>query len=227
MFKYEMHIHSSPCSGGGDDIENHIRTLIAKGYSGMVITNHFIFGDTGIDRSLPWDKFVEEYKEDYLRGRRLADELDFDLLFGIEEHIGSGREILIYGITPEFLLKNPQLRYAEAREYADAVHKVGGLVFQAHPYRDRYYIAEPGPLSELDILDGIEVFNASNKPEENKMASRLARERGLRCVAGSDGHSADSAGRSGILTTDRIRTNEQLIDVLKNGKYELYIPSEK
>ena len=175
MYRYEMHIHTFPCSGGGDEIENHIRTLIAKGYSGMVITNHFIFGDTRIDRSLPWDEFVEAYREDYIRGKRLADELDFDLLFGIEEHIGSGREILIYGITPEMLIQNPQLRYAGVREYADAVHKVGGMVFQAHPYRDRYYITEPGPLDELETLDGIEVFNASNKPEENEKACNRVR----------------------------------------------------
>ena len=30
LYKYEMHIHTSPCSGGGSDIRDHIDTLIQK-----------------------------------------------------------------------------------------------------------------------------------------------------------------------------------------------------
>lgn len=84
MFKYEMHIHSSPCSGGGDDIRNHIAALLEKGFSGMVITNHFIRGDTRIDRLLPWKDFVDQYRKDFETGKRIAEDCDFDLLFGIE-----------------------------------------------------------------------------------------------------------------------------------------------
>lgn len=224
MFRYEMHAHSSPCSGGGADIEEHIRALIEKGYAGMVITNHFIKGDTRIDRVLPWEAFVAAYREDYERGKRLADALDFDLLFGIEEHVGKGREVLIYGIEPSLLEQNPVLRTGRIEDYIRLVHEAGGMLFQAHPYRERYYIEEPGPLDELAALDGIEVYNAANKPEENEVAAALANAMGLRCIAGSDGHSTQSVGRAGILCKERIRTNAQLIRVLKDGAYELYIP---
>ena len=54
IYKYEMHVHTCPCSGGGKDIREHIDDLIAKGYSGMVVTNHFYAGDNRIDRELPW-----------------------------------------------------------------------------------------------------------------------------------------------------------------------------
>ena len=40
MFRYEMHAHSYPCSGGGADIEEHIRALIEKGFAGMVIAQN-------------------------------------------------------------------------------------------------------------------------------------------------------------------------------------------
>ena len=223
MFKYEMHIHSRPCSGGGDEIENHITELKKKGYAGMVITNHFINGDTKIDRTLSWPEFVEAYREDYERGRIFAEQLDFDLLFGIEEQVGNGKEILVYGISPDFLERNPSLKSGDAAEYARLVHNEGGLVFQAHPYRDRFYITDPGPIAELELLDGIEVYNAANEPEENKKAALLAKEKGLRCTVGSDGHSKSSAGRTAIVSKERIRTNEKLVEILKSGDYGFYI----
>ena len=93
MFRYEMHIHSKPCSGGGDDIRRQIDVLIERGYTGMVITNHFYYGDTRIDRGLPWEEFVDAYRQDYLNGLEYARERDFDLYFGVEEHVGEGLEV--------------------------------------------------------------------------------------------------------------------------------------
>lgn len=221
MYRYEMHIHTSPCSGGGSDIRDHIDALIEKGYSGMVVTNHFYYGDNRIDRSLPWEKFVDAYRQDYLYGLEYARKLDFDLLFGLEEHVGNGQEILLYGITPDWIAAHPELKMATAEKYAEAVHAVGGLVYQAHPYRARFYITCPTPLDCLDMLDGIEVYNAGNEPEWNESAKQLADELGLACIGGSDGHSTNSAGRSGIATRERIRNNDDLIRILKRGEYTI------
>lgn len=215
-----MHIHSKP-SGGGEEIEKHIDSLRKKGYSGMVITNHFFHGDTKIDRNLPWNEFVDAYREDYERGKRVAGYYDFDVLFGIEEHIGGGKEVLIYGITPDFLYRNPQILKLEFSQLCLLVHQNGGLIYQAHPYRDRWYISAPGPVDSLSLVDGIEVYNAGNTPEENQKALLLAKEKGLKCIAGSDGHSLSSAGRSGILSPTRIKTNQELIHILKSGNYKI------
>ena len=103
------------------------------------------------------------------------------------------------------------------------VHSAGGLVYQAHPYRAREYISKPYPLECLDLLDGIEVYNAGNEPEWNESARILADEKGLACVAGSDGHSVASAGRAGIAARERIRTNDDLVRILKNKEYEIFI----
>ena len=143
MYKYEMHIHTSPCSGGGSDIRDHIDALISKGYSGMVVTNHFYYGDTRIDRNLPWEEFVDAYRKDYLNGLDYARTVDFDLLFGLEEHVGGGQEILIYGVTPELIAEHPELKASSAEKYVEVVHSAGGLVYQAHPYRAREYISVP------------------------------------------------------------------------------------
>ena len=225
--KYEMHIHTSPCSGGGSDIREHIDRLIEKGYSGMVVTNHFYAGDTRIDRDLPWEDFIDPYRQDYLYGLEYAKERDFDLIFGLEEQVGGGREILLYGITPELIAAHPELKRASAEKYAEVVHSAGGLVYQAHPYRARWYISVPFPLECLDKLDGIEVYNAGNEPEWNESARQLADEKGLSCIAGSDGHSVASAGFAGIAAKERIRNNDDLIRILKSGEYEIFINGDE
>ena len=219
IYKYEMHLHTCPCSGGGEDIRAHIDDLLAKGYSGMVVTNHFYYGDTRIDRELPWEKFVDAYWQDYLYGLEYAKGKDFDLLFGLEEHVGDGQEILIYGITADLIAAHPELKRASAEKYAEIVHAAGGLVYQAHPYRDRSYINRPYPLDCLDKLDGIEVYNAANDPAWNAQAEELAKKLGLACVGGSDAHWIGTAGRSGIASKERLKTNEDLVRVLKSGEY--------
>lgn len=223
IYKYEMHVHTCPCSGGGKDIREHIDDLIAKGYTGMVVTNHFYAGDNRIDRELPWTEFVDAYRQDYLYGLEYAKTVGFDLLFGLEENVGYGREILIYGITPELIEAHPELKRASAEKYAEVVHAAGGLVYQAHPYRARDYIRNPFPLECLDLLDGIEVYNAGNEPEWNESARIFAEERGIACIAGSDGHKIGTAGRAGIATRERIACNDDLVRILKNNEYTVFI----
>lgn len=222
MFKYEMHLHTCPCSGGGSDLRAHIDELIRKGFCGAVVTNHFYNGDNRIDRNLPWEQFVDAYRQDYLYGLEYAKEKDFDLLFGLEEHVGGGQEILLYGITPDFIAAHPELKKASTKEYAEIVHAAGGLVYQAHPYRARYYVSAPYPVECLDDLDGIEVYNAANEPEWNESALRLAEEKHLSCVAGSDAHDVEWAGCAGIVAKERIRTNDDLVRILKSGEYEIF-----
>ena len=227
IYKYEMHVHTCPCSGGGKDIREHIDDLIAKGYSGMVVTNHFYAGDNRIDRELPWREFVDAYRQDYLYGLEYAQTVDFDLLFGLEENVGNGREILLYGITPELIELHPELKRASAEKYAEVVHAAGGLVYQAHPYRARDYIRNPFPLECLDLLDGIEVYNAGNEPEWNERARIFAEEKGLACIAGSDGHKIGTAGRAGIAAKERIGCNADLVRILKNKEYEIFINGDE
>ena len=219
VYKYEMHLHTCPCSGGGEDIREHIDDLIAKGFSGAVVTNHFFNGDNRIDRSLSWEDFTDAYRQDYLYGLEYAREVDFDLIFGLEEHVGEGREILIYGVSADDIAAHPELKSCSVERYAEIIHSLGGLVYQAHPYRVRSYITRPEPLECLDKFDGIEVFNAANDPEWNESAQRLADEFSLGCVAGSDAHGIGSAGRAGIAAGERIRSNADLVRILKSREY--------
>ena len=221
-FKYQLHAHTSPPSKCGVMTSRELcRALYEGGYSGAVLTNHFMGGNTAIDRSLPWNEFVRVYEKDYLDAKEEAERLSLDIIFGIEEQVGGGLEILLYGITPEWLYEHPELSSHRLEDYRAAANEIGALIVQAHPYRERYYISTPGPLP-ISMIDGIEVFNRANKANENQLAEALAQENPhLIRTAGADAHTAEWATFSGIATKERITDCKKLVEILKSGDYRL------
>ena len=170
-YKYQLHTHTSPCSKCAPMTPKElIEGLILGGYNGCVLTNHFYKGNSGIDRNLSWNEFVYEYEKNYTECKELAKINNLDVIFGLEEHLVDGLEILCYGITPQFLYDHPELKDDHTIEtwYKD-LHEFGALCIQAHPFRDRSYIINPR-LLPLKFIDGIEVFNACNTPEANERA---------------------------------------------------------
>lgn len=222
-YKYQMHTHTAPCSKCAvmtpDEL---VDSLIAGGYSGCVLTNHFFKGNSGIDRNLPWDEFVAKYEKDYVDCKKAAEGKNLDVIFGIEEHLFDGLEILCYGITPQFLYDHPEFRDDHSlKTWATALHKFGALCIQAHPYRDRDYIKNPRLLS-TKYIDGIEVFNFSNNPEENVYAADTALlYPDWILLSGADAHNSNIVQHAGIETVTRITDEKQLVNVLKSGKYNL------
>lgn len=199
-----------------------VQSLAEGGYSGCVLTNHFFKGNSGIDRNLPWNDFVAEYEKDYLECQKAAQTYNLDIIFGIEEHLFDGLEILCYGITPQILYQNQHLRDDHSlKTWSDTLHRYGALCIQAHPYRDREYVKNPRPLS-LDLIDGIEVYNYCNQAAENELAQELASQNPqLILVSGADAHKSSILNKAGIKTTIRITDEKTLVDVLKSGDYDL------
>jgi hypothetical protein len=120
MYKFEIHLHSSGCSGcaTSDSIEL-VDAAKNHGYSGVVFTNHFYRGNTALDRKLPWEEFVAAYEEDYLKAKEYGDKIGIKVFFGVEEVFAAGKEMLIYGISPETFKKTPEFRTMNAYEKAD------------------------------------------------------------------------------------------------------------
>ncbi len=218
-YKYQMHMHTFPCSACSQmDIKSLISALCNGGYSGGVITNHFIGGNTGIDRNLPWNELIAKYEKDYLIGKKTAMKLGLDLFFCIEEGVGGGKEIIPYGITPEILYRHPELRGANAALWHKVMQEEGCLVIQAHPFRERNYITSPGL---LDDIDGIEVHNQCNDSKNNREAAESARGKNYILTSGGDAHTEDVLCRSGIVTERKIKDEKDLVSILKNGEYKL------
>lgn len=217
-----MHTHTAPCSRCAVMTPAELcEALHEGGFAGAVLTNHFFGGNTGIDRTLPWEKFVGEYEKDYLACKDEAKKYDLDILFGIEEHISEGKEILIYGITPDTLYAHPDLLSRDYELWKRAINEAGGLVIQAHPFRERAYIKEPGALP-CEVIDGIEVHNVANADDANQMAEEFAAEHSeLILTSGADTHSAPSVTLGGIEFTERVRTERQLATMLRRRAYRI------
>ena len=93
MYTYEMHCHSSQCSAcGRSTAQELVQAYYEAGFSGMVLTDHFVTGNTAIDRNLPWQEQMEAYYNAYEEACSTAKALDFDVLFGIEHAYGDGKE---------------------------------------------------------------------------------------------------------------------------------------
>ena len=224
MYRYELHMHTRQGSACGQwDVADMIRAYAARGYSGAVVTDHFIGGNTRVDRSLPWEELVCAYSSGYQQGKALAAELDFDLLFGVEEGYGGGKEFLVYGIEPEFLLERPFLRNAEVAVWSREVHAVGGVLIYAHPFRNRPYIADPRAMPDMSLADGVEIYNTWNLPEDNAEARRVFGSRDCIHIAGSDNHRGDGDKFCGVDFPRRIPTSAELALALKSREFSLFL----
>ncbi len=224
MYKYDLHVHSSPASAcAKDSAADLVKKYKQSGFAGIVLTNHFRHGNTGVSRSLSWQEFVKEYAKDYYDALKTAKELDFDLLFGIEEGYGEGKEFLVYGISPEVLAENPQLQAKSIEAWSKAVRKNGGFIAYAHPFRDRFYIPEPRKMPDISLVDGIEGYNCANSPEENNLAFNTFKESGKTIIAGGDKHEITFNKTFGIMTSQRIKTEAQLVKILKANDFTLYL----
>ncbi|MBQ8550605.1 MAG: PHP domain-containing protein [Clostridia bacterium] len=235
MFKYELHMHTSEASAcGKNTVDEMIRKYHSLGFSGAVITNHFFHGNTRIDRTLPPEEFVRQFCAPFFEGQKTAKELDFDLLFGLEENYGSGKEFLVYGITPQFLLEHtylfaPEMNKPPYREemlaaWRREADKCGAVIAFAHPYRDRPYIKDPGFVPDRSLFDAVEVFNLCNRPEDNARAAEEYENSDKILIAGSDLHHTDFDVASGVAFSHRVRDEIALATALKKGDFELVLP---
>lgn len=221
-FKYQLHTHTSPCSHCGKMTPMELAEALAEeNYAGAVLTNHFYWGNTGIDRSLPWEAFVKAYEIDYMECKKAAAEKDIDILFGVEEHIEGGIEILVYGLTPEMLYAHSELKSHTIEDWNKLRTEYGILIVQAHPFRSRSYNVKIGVLP-LQFIDGIEVLNSGNTPENDIDANIFADEHpDLILTSGADAHKPDHIPLGGIETDERITDSLKLISVLKTKRFNL------
>lgn len=225
FYRYETHCHCSQCSAcSRSTAQELVGAYHAAGYAGLVLTDHFIYGNTAVDRSLPWADQMQCFYNAYLEAKAAAEGLDFDVIFGIEHAYGDGKEVLIYGIDLHFLLSNSDIPSLTLDQLTERVHSYGGIVVQAHPYRNRSYVnMAVGP--RADLVDGIEVFNVYNLPGEDKKALALAKTKSYIITSGGDIHSAldPNIGKAGIALPYRIRDEKALVNALKNRDHRYII----
>jgi hypothetical protein len=220
MYIYETHLHCSPVSAcGADKPEDLVEIYKSLGYAGFILTDHFFNGNSGCPKDYNWENKVRFFLSGYERAKKAGDKCDFDVFLGWEYAI-HGSEFLTYGLDGGFLLAFPAVDKLDIESYSSLVRQEGGYIAQAHPYRDAVWVRNPFPVAP-HLIDGIEVFNASQTPEINKKAYDFACLHNLPKQAGSDAHSINIPFPSGIKLNNRAGNIHDIIKAIKEKKVEL------
>ena len=89
-------------------------------------------------------------------------------------------------------------------------------VVQAHPYRD------DKTTPDLDCIDALEVHNPNPRHENyTDRAVAFAREHGMKMTSGSDAHRPEDIARGGVLTECEIKSAQQYVELLLQGKLKM------
>ncbi len=202
--KLDMHCHTH--EGSVDSkigVEEYIKTLIEKGYDGMVITDHDTYNGY-------------RYWKEHIKGKKYK---DFVVLKGIEYDTNNAGHMLV--IMPE----NVKLRILEMRGMPlpmllFVVHAFGGIVGPAHPYGEKYLSFantrfcknNPGIAEKFDFF---ETFNSCEPAERNIQARQLANTYGKPGFGGSDSHKLDCIGTAYTRLPGHITKESELIEMVR------------
>lgn len=197
-FLYETHLHTKESSAcGHNTAEELVCAYKEAGYTGIMVTDHFYRGNTAVDRDLCWEDWVEAFCKGYENAKASGDRIGLQVFFGWEES-HQGTDFLIYGLDKQWMKQHPELKEVSIEEQYELVHQSGGMVIHAHPYREAWYIPEIRLFP--DVVDGVEVFNAShyerNLREDGRslydiQALAYAEKYNLPQTGGSDIHSTN------------------------------------
>ena len=189
-YVYETHLHTSEASACGKSSgADMARACREAGYTGIIVTDHFFYGNTRIDRKLPWEEWVSQFCLGYEHAAAEGERIGLQVFFGWESCY-NGTEFLINGLSKEWLISHPEIRDCTIPEQLQLVHNGGGMVVQCHPFREASYLDHISlyPLYE----DAVEIVNAShNDPSYDEQAQLYARVHDLPVTAGSDIHHTD------------------------------------
>ena len=217
MFKTELHCHSleiSECARV--DSTTIVKKFTEAGYSTLVLANHFNQGTMNYNKATSWEDFIEKFFSAYEKLKAEA-QGKLNILLGAELRFKENcNDYLLFGVTKDFLLAHPEIFDLNPQRLSPILKENGILFVQAHPFRNGMTVVNPA------FLDGVEVFNGhKGHDSRNEIANAWADKFGLIKTSGTDFHYDYAPANAGIITECEITSMSQLIDVLKNGSYEL------
>lgn len=228
-YKYEVHLHSALSSACAQSTgAEYVRAYKQAGFDGIFITDHFFLGNTCIDRSLPWEiwvhRFCDSWREAYEEGCRIG----LKVFFAWESTYES-EDFLIYGLDEDWLIRHPEIMTWNQEEQYYNVHKDGGLVVQAHPFRERWY------QSEVKLhphhCDAFEVSNGGNRAYMDALAYHYALEHDIPMTSGSDMHNVskfDSSTEFCMYTETPLNSASDYVSLILSGSgFSFCAPDER
>lgn len=220
IYQYETHAHTSETSKCSrlTSLEL-VRFYQSLGYAGLCITDHFFNGNTTVPPDLSWRNRVELFCKGYENAFAEGNRIGIDVFFGWE-YSYHGSDFLTYGLNKDWLLDHEGLLQLDVNEYCDLVHKCGGFIVHAHPFREANYI----PMIHLlpRKVDAVEINNASMPDEVNERAEQYADSYGLLKSAGSDTHFYGKPRLSGLQLTRKLTGIEDMVSSIKSGEAAIF-----
>ncbi len=222
MFFYELHMHTAETSRCGKcPARDMVRAYRDKGFSGVVITDHFVNGHSWAALPDTWQEKIDAFMKGYNAAKEAGDELGFRVYFGFEYTTGdNGEDYLILGLTEENVRRDLiDCDLWTIEEVVEKVHALGGIVIRAHPFREAGYIHKPCTMRPGLAIDAIEVFNGGNAQEiYNVRALELALKEGKPMVAGSDTHHVDTTASDYVGFERDPADYRELCDMIRSGQ---------
>ena len=205
-YLYETHLHTSMVSACAHNTpEEMVRAAKQAGYTGIFVTEHNWRANSCIDKSLPWEAWIDAMASSYHAAKAEGEKVGLQVFFAYEAGFHGtphhGADFLVYGLTPQWLKEHPQLRDMGVKDHLQFVRSAGAMVIHAHPYREAAYI--PQVFLFPEDVDGVEVLNGAhsspksgnhNSLKADQQATEYARAQGLPMTAGSDIHSDQLLG---------------------------------
>ncbi len=223
MYYYELHMHTSETSRcGRSSAYDMVKAYKDKGFTGVVVTDHFVNGYSYANIDAPWSERMDLYLKGYKNALAAGEELGIDVYLGWEftNSGNNGEDYVTMGLTEDDLYHNlVDCDKMTIEQYIDAVHALGGIVMRAHPYREAAYmkqccIERPG-LS----IDAVEVCNGGNVEDRfDERALEFARRENIPMAAGSDTHHVDTTATAYIGLDEKPADYQALCDAIKGGK---------
>ena len=225
-YLYETHMHTCLASKCGRSTgKEHAQFYKEAGYTGIIMTDHFFGGNTAVDRTLPWEERIDLFWRGYEDAKEEGDRIGQDVFFGLEQNF-SGDEYLVYGLTKEYMKAHPEMEHWTRQQQLDEVHRAGGCVIQAHPFRMR------GCMDRIRVAtlfcDGIEAANRGNEPIDDARAYRMGRAKGLLMTAGSDNHHSPAEETYGVILEKRLTSITDYVRIILDKEcIGLHVPQDR
>jgi len=223
-YLYETHLHTSQGSACAKCTGAEMAIAAQEyGYTGIFVTDHNWGGNTCVDRTLDWNRWMDLYSAGFYDAKKVGDKIGLDVFFGMEAGFDA-TEFLLYGLEPEWYKAHPNIRNAGIEELFHMIKSAGGMVIHAHPYREEYYIPEIRLFPEW--VDGVEGINAThsnvrstghNDPAFDERAIAYAGKHNFPLTAGSDIHSTSLLG-GGMAFRRKLKSSQDFVKAVLNGE---------
>ena len=189
--KCDLHTHTSYSFDGISKPEEMVETALSKGLDCFLVSDH---------------GKVEGAKKaiEYAKGKNIL------VIPGIEIKTTKGDVI-------GFNIKEPIPNHLTPEETIKRIKEKGGMVILPHPFA--WFEGFKGSAEKIkEMIDALEIFNASILGPGNKLAKEFAKKYNLPFTAGSDAHSKKFIGKAYLEIPGDNLTIEEIIRAIREKR---------